>query len=229
MHCGYKEGWSEGPKVSHLEDMKKQQPAHSKCRQIQECYMHCGYLEGWSEGPNEKKVDSRKIDMLLAEQRSQKPAVRGAKQTATHYKCFVHKLRALERHVRAAKSDIKSIPNKFNKDEYMRKLASCLRCQVRIELERLRKQSCSDEVNSEGRSNLATLLPVVDEFLSTSPVHVGQMLFLRGVLDTSKQNKAGSSKMPPVVSNTGTSCDQLQDRCLSVDKGPTLSYRWIAN
>jgi hypothetical protein len=68
------------------------------------------------------------------------------KQTATHYKCFVHKLRALERHVRAAKSDIKSIPKKYNKDEYMRKLASCLRCRVRIELERLRKQSCSDEL-----------------------------------------------------------------------------------
>ncbi|KAH3857795.1 hypothetical protein DPMN_100410 [Dreissena polymorpha] len=28
----------------------------------------------------------------------------------------------------------------------MRKLASCLRCRVRIELKRLRKQSCSDEL-----------------------------------------------------------------------------------
>ncbi|KAH3709279.1 hypothetical protein DPMN_068741 [Dreissena polymorpha] len=67
------------------------------------------------------------------------------KQTATHCKWYVHKLRALERHVRAAKSDIKSIPKKYSKDEYMRKLASCLRCRVRIELERLRKQSCGDE------------------------------------------------------------------------------------
>ena len=54
----------------------------------------------------------------------------------SHYKSFVHKLRTLQRHVRAL--SLSSIPKAYNKQGYIQKLASCIRTRIRMELRNAR-------------------------------------------------------------------------------------------
>jgi hypothetical protein len=54
----------------------------------------------------------------------------------SHYKCFIHRGRTLEKHIRALK--LCSIPKTYDRQAYMQKLASCLRGRVRMELKNAR-------------------------------------------------------------------------------------------
>lgn len=61
---------------------------------------------------------------------------------AIHYKCFVHRLRTLEKHIRQL--NLKSIPRAYDKAGYTQKLAACVRARVRLELTSLHARRPSD-------------------------------------------------------------------------------------
>lgn len=63
---------------------------------------------------------------------------------AVHYKCFVHRLRTLEKHIRNL--TLKSIPRTYNKAGYLQKLAGCVRARVRLELTNLRTRRLSEAI-----------------------------------------------------------------------------------
>lgn len=54
-----------------------------------------------------------------------------------HYKCFIHRLRTLEKNIRTLK--LSSIPAHYSKSIYMVKLGSCIRSRVRLELQNLKR------------------------------------------------------------------------------------------
>lgn len=56
------------------------------------------------------------------------------REALIHYKCLVHKLRAVERHIKQL--HLKSIPKTYDKTSFLRKLASSIRARVRLELTR---------------------------------------------------------------------------------------------
>lgn len=59
-----------------------------------------------------------------------------------HFKCFIHKLRTFQKHIRYLKLTSNLIG--CNKDIYMRKLSTCLRARIRVELMRIKK-TCKSE------------------------------------------------------------------------------------
>lgn len=56
-------------------------------------------------------------------------------ENITHYQCFIHKQRTLEKHIKNL--SLKTVPSRYNKTTYMQKLASCIRTRVRLELQSL--------------------------------------------------------------------------------------------
>jgi hypothetical protein len=54
----------------------------------------------------------------------------------SHFKCFVHRLRTLEKNIRVLK--LTSIPRKYLKSIYMQKLGASIRARVRLELQNLK-------------------------------------------------------------------------------------------
>ena len=73
-------------------------------------------------------------------------AIRDFQHTATnraiHYKCFVHRLRTLDKHIRQL--TLKSIPKTYNKAGYMQKFAGSVRARARLELTNLNARRLSE-------------------------------------------------------------------------------------
>ncbi len=63
-------------------------------------------------------------------------------ESIKHYKCFVHKLRNLQKKMKA--KPLRTCPKRFDKTVYLQKLSSCIRARVRLELVRLRNVCCTD-------------------------------------------------------------------------------------
>ena len=60
----------------------------------------------------------------------------------SHYKCFIHRVRTLEKHVRNL--TLKSIPSTYDKRAYRQKLSQCVRARIRMELRNSRALKKSD-------------------------------------------------------------------------------------
>lgn len=69
---------------------------------------------------------------------------RNATDSIRHFKCFVHKLRTFQKHIRYLKllSDL----NGCNKEMYVRKLSVSMRARIRVELIRIKKSSRSESM-----------------------------------------------------------------------------------
>lgn len=74
-----------------------------------------------------------------------------------HETCFLHLLRNLYKKLRALK--LTSIDHNFDKDVFMEKLASCVRCRIRLELARIRQSCTGDLFISRSQTALRTIMP----------------------------------------------------------------------
>ncbi|MES9880370.1 MAG: hypothetical protein ABW185_05750 [Sedimenticola sp.] len=73
-------------------------------------------------------------------------------QAIKHYKCFIHRLRSLQKKIKAMA--LRTCPKKYDKSVYLQKLSSCIRGRIRLELLRIRK-TCSIDAQFAMKSKAA--------------------------------------------------------------------------